>query len=501
LEKEIILESKYMNKTFGPTHAVCDVSVDIYKGEIRTIIGENGSGKSTYCNMLAGYLRRDSGEITFDGRPYCPRNPMEAARAGISMIMQEMGTIEGLSVAENIFLGHEDEFIHRGIRDKAGMNAAAKKLLEQYNMGHIDPDADVSAYKFEERKMMEIVKAMYMDPKILIIDETTTALSQKGRNELYELIKDLRSRGRSIIFISHDMEEILSLSDTITVFRDGHHIGTFDNDDHINEEKLKLLMVGRELNGRYYRDDYDGELSQQTVLEAKGLCMGTALKDVSLTLRKGEILGIGGLTESGMHDLGKALCGANKIDSGEVTVTAGGKKIQNLEQSIAAGVGYVSKNRDQEALILYSSIQENISLSSMDLLKHGPVLLRRQEREYAQAAAERMAVKMSSIDAFVTSLSGGNKQKVALAKWIARDSDILILDCPTRGIDVMVKASIYDLMDQLRREGKSIILISEEILELIGMCDRILVLKDGCITGELNRSRELSDQDLIRYMV
>lgn len=501
MAKELILESKDMNKTFGPTHAVCNVSLDLYKGEIRTIIGENGSGKSTYCNLIAGYLKPDSGKVLFNGQPYEVRSPMDAAKAGISMIMQEMGTIEGLSVAENIFLGNEDEFIHHGVRDKNAMNNAAKELLQKYNLGHLDPDADVSAYKFEERKMVEIVKAMYMNPQILIIDETTTALSQKGRDEVYSLIKQMREEGRSIVFISHDFEEILTLSDTITVFRDGQHIGTFENDDHITEDKLKLLMVGRELNGKYYREDYDTVISDEKVLEAHNVCMGNALNDITFALRKGEILGIGGLTESGMHDLGKALCGANKLDSGEVVVTATGNKITNMQQSIAAGIGYVSKNRDQEALILYDSIKNNIAVSSMDLLKKGVVLLNKKERGYAQKAAEKMAVKMSSIDAYITSLSGGNKQKVALAKWIARDSDILILDCPTRGIDVMVKAAIYDLLAQLRAQGKSIILISEEILELIGMSDRIIVLKDGRITGELTRSRELSDQDVIRYMV
>lgn len=502
MDKEVLLTVKDMCKSFGPTKAVEHVSLDVSTGEIRGLIGENGSGKSTLTTMISGYQKRDTGTMSFCGQPYDPQTPIEAVNIGVSMIVQEMGTIEGLTVAENIFLGNESEFYKGGINDKKKMNQKAKELLDGFGMNDIDPAADIGRYSFEERKLIELVKTTYKTPKLLIVDETTTALSQKGRNKLYDLMKSIRASGGSVIFISHDLEEVLEMCDTITVFKDGQVVKYFDNDGTLHQDDLKTSMVGREFKGNYYRTDYGRKISAEVVLKVEGIS-GLGLKNINFELHKGEILGMGGLSESGMHELAKLIFAIEKPDSGSVTVCNKGvdKKITSIQDAIRNSIGYASKNRDTESLLLQSSIKTNIALVNYEAIKNKVLISHGKEKKYAQDAAEKMKVKMSSVDQDVSDLSGGNKQKVALAKWISKGSDILVLDCPTRGIDVMVKASIYSLMYELVNEGKSIIMITEELAELIGMCDRMLILKDGCISGEIERNIDLAEETVIKYMV
>jgi len=501
MNRELLLKINAMSKSFGTTKAIKEVTVELYKGEVRALLGENGSGKSTLMNMVAGLLQPDAGSMELAGNAYAPKNVVEANRCGVNMIVQEMSTVEGLTVAENLFLGNEGEITRLGICNKPLMHAKAKEILHSFGLSDIDVDLDVGHFPFEQRKLIELAKAVYAHPQLLIIDETTTALSQNGRDKLYQVIRDMRGDGRTVIFISHDLSEVLQLADSITVFRDGSYIDTIGS-VCATEDKLKSLMVGRELTGKYYREDYDGACTGEEVLRAQGVhCADSGLADISFALRKGEIMGIGGLTDSGMHELGQVLFGAQKVDSGEVKLTAAGKNIRTIRDAIGGGVAYVSKNRDEEALFTQDSINNNISIVSLRKFSKPLRLRPRAEREFTTKHANAMQVKMASIHQHVSALSGGNKQKVALAKWIGKDSDIYILDCPTRGIDVMVKASIYDLLSRLKEQGKSIILISEEILELIGMSDRILIIKNGRVSGELHRSRELSEEDVIQYMI
>lgn len=501
MENEILLQVNFLSKSFAVTKAVNQVSLKIYKGEIRAIIGENGSGKSTFTSMIACYQHPDSGDMEFEGKPYKPSNPVNANQIGVSMIVQEMGTVAGLTVAENIFLGNEQEFIRLGVRSKRKMNAKAKELLTKYDMGFVDPDNNIEHYSFEIRKMIEIVKAMYSKPKLLIIDETTTALSQKGREKLYELIKVFKKGGNSIIFVSHDFDEVMQLCDSISVFRDGQLIDTVKNSPDLKESDLKVMMVGRELSEKYYREDYGIPINDQIVLDVSNVTAQDILTNINFKLHKGEILGIGGLTESGMHELGKIICGANYADSGTIHLVSNNVIIKNIKSAIDNGMGYVSKNRDQESLIINWDILSNICISCLDQIKRGLLIFRKNEKVFSNKASKAMQVKMSSVNQFVSELSGGNRQKVALAKWISKGSDILVLDCPTRGIDILVKASIYDLLGKLKDEGKSIILISEELLELIGMCDRILIMKNGAINGEIFRSKDISESDIIQFMI
>ncbi len=503
MEKQLLLRTEELSKEFGPTKAVDKVSIEVHKGTIHGLIGENGSGKSTVSSMITGIYRQTSGKMFLEGGEYLPKNQIDANRHGISIIVQEMSTIEDLTVAENIFFGEESKFIKNGIINKKEMNRLAKKYLDAYGFTRIDPARDISAYTFEERKLIELVKATYFSPKLLVVDETTTALSHDGREELFTVIRKLKEQGTAVIIISHDLQEVLDICDCITVLRDGQHIVSFDKTPEITENDLKTHMIGRELTGKYYREDTGKEISGEVVLAARNIGTAAGLRDISFELHRGEILGFGGLTESGMHEFGKVLFGAEQAETGTVTLMKNGEPVQikSISQAILNDIAYASKNRDQEGLMLQASIADNVCLSSMDKLQKNGLISTKKEHRFAEAQVTQLQLKMENVDQFVSALSGGNKQKVVLAKWLARGSEVLILDSPTRGIDVKVKAAIYELMQQLVAQGKSIIMISEEILELIGMCDRILVFKDGTVSGELLRTDGLSEEKIIHCMI
>ena len=499
MEKKIILVADKIDKQFDITHAVDNVSLTIAAGEIRGLIGENGSGKSTFSQMLCGIYTIGGGTFTLDGKELHVRNQVEANNEGVAIIVQEMGTLSGLTVAENIFLGHEEPFMNGIVKNTAAMNKEAQRLLNEYGFGRINAAAMIDQYNFEDRKLVEIVKATYMKPKILVVDETTTALSQNGRLELYKIMDQVRADGRSVIFISHDLGEVLEHTDTVTILRDGEYIDTVNTKD-VTEDDLKRLMVGREIGNAYYRTDYGTPISKEVVLTIKNVTVPKQIYDISFELHKGEILGFGGLSECGMHEVGKAIFGASWDREGSVTL-ADGTAINDIPTAIKHSIAYASKNRDVESIIINESIRNNIMLPSInDLANHG-LLNSRKLTKFAEKHAADMQTKMASVHQFVSDLSGGNKQKVVLARWLGKGSDILVLDSPTRGIDIKVKQIIYALMQELKEQGKSIIMISEEIPELLGMSDRIFIMKDGKINGEFFRSKELDENDLIAKMV
>lgn len=498
-QNDPVLISKSICKTFDNlTKAVDEVSFTLNRGEIRGLIGENGSGKSTFVSMLCGIYTIDSGEFLLEGQPYHPKNQIDANMHGVSIIVQESGTLSGLTVAENIFLGKEDQFVKCGIKNVGKMKNDANNLLKRYGYDYIDAAGMIDNYDFETRKLVELVKATCFDVRIFVVDETTTALSQSGREELYKQMERIKREGNTVIFISHDLQEVLEKTDSISIFRDGKYIDTVDSAD-VSEDDLKKLMVGRELDKKYFRKDFIPSCRQESALKVKNISTKN-LHDISFDIKKGEILGIGGLSESGMHEIGKAIFGALQECSGSV-ITENGVKINNIQTAIKNGIAYASKNRDTESCILNESILDNICLPSLSELSGKIFIRERTKRKFAYENAVKMSVKMQNIDQFVANLSGGNKQKVVLARWIGKNSNILILDSPTRGIDIKVKADIYSLMESLKGEGKAILLISEEITELIGMSDRILIIKDGCMNGQFERSECLSEEDLIKAMV
>lgn len=496
---ETVLYAENINKSFGITRAVKNVSLSFEKGEIRGLIGENGSGKSTFVSMLCGILPIDAGRFVLGQEELKIRNQVEANRRGVSIIVQEIGTLSGLTVAENIFLGNESRFVKFGIKNTTAMNREASKLLKKYGFNHINASTMIDHYNFEDRKLIEIVKATYFDPKIVVIDETTTALSQFGREELYKHMKRIKEEGNTVIFISHDLSEVIEYTDTISVLRDGDFIDTVKSSE-VNEDDLKRLMVGRELGSHYYRTDYGQPVSDEVVLSVEKVSVPGELDDISFELHKGEILGFGGLSECGMHELGKAIFAASYDRSGKVSL-ADGTEIKSIKNAIRHNIAYASKDRDNESLVCNDTIRDNICLPSVDDLAERKILLARKMNKFAKKYADKISVKMTGIDQYVSDLSGGNKQKVVLARWLGKDSDIIVLDSPTRGIDVKVKADIYALMSDLKSRGKSIIMISEEIQELLGMSDRIIIMKNGKISGELMRDPKLCEEDLIARMV
>lgn len=493
-----ILECTGMYKSFGPTKAVVNVNFSIAPGEIRGLIGENGSGKSTLCGMITGVLKMDSGEMKFLGEKYSPSSLIESKSKGVCMLQQETGTINGLTVAENIFIGKESMFAKFGIVDKRKMNMEAAKVLADIGI-EVNPEIMITELSFEERKLIEVASAMYNDPKILIVDETTTALSQKGREIIYSIIDKMKKENKAVIFITHDLQELMDVCDTATVLRDGHYVDTL-NVKECSEDQIRMSMIGRDLTGHYYRADNGTEISKEVVLEVSELSYGKSLRNVSFKLHKGEILGIGGLTDCGMHELGKVIFGAIKPDKGCVKVSSG-TEIKDTSDALNMRVAYIPKDRDMESIFLAASIKDNITVASTQKTSKFGLISKRAEKKLANQESKKLSVKMQGINQFVKDLSGGNKQKVAIAKWLANESEIFVMDCPTRGIDIGVKAAIYSLMEQLIAEGKSIIMISEELPELIGMSDRILIFKDGKINGEFYRKDGLSESIIIKKMI
>lgn len=499
--KTPILEMKHIRKTFASTVALGDVDLNIYPGEIRGLIGENGSGKSTISSIAAGMQKADSGEMRYHGENWNPTSMIDALSKGIGMIVQESGTIQGVSVAENLFLGETKQFPGRiGTIDRKAMNARADEALQAIGVKNVTGATPMGALDFQTRKLVEIAKVMMKDPEILVVDETTTALSQEGRSILYALMKKLRDEGRAVLFISHDLDEIMEVCDTLTVLRDGTIIRHFTKEE-FDADQIRTSMIGRELQGDYYRSDFTPSHLPKIAVEVKNVSCGEALQDISFTVHRGEIVGIGGLSHCGMHPLGKILFGAIRPDSGEV-VTGSGVKITSETVAMKEAFGYVSKDRDVESLSLSASIRDNIAIAGMEQYAvNNFLMLSSREKVYVDKQIADLSIKCADRDQQVSQLSGGNKQKVVFGKWIGRGSEVLILDCPTRGVDIGVKRAMYQLMTELKNGGKSIVMISEEMPELMGMSDRLIIMKDGKITKEFERSVELSDAEIIQYMI
>ncbi len=496
-----ILQLKEISKQFGTVIALDHVSLDVFPGEIRGLIGENGSGKSTISSIAAGMQKATSGQMFFRDEPWNPSSMIEALEGGIGMIVQESGTIPGISVAENIFLGELDTFRGRlGMIDRKEMNRQADEAMRGIGVDHVKGSMPLASLDFQTRKLVEIAKVNRKHPDILVIDETSTALSHDGREIMYRLIRRYRDEGKAVIFISHDLDEIMEVCDTLTVLRDGELIRTFTKDE-FDPDAIRTSMIGRELKGDYYRSDMQPSRMQEVALSGEHLYLGEELQDVSISLHKGEIVGIGGLSSCGMHTLGKVLFGAAKPEQGTVK-TADGREIKNEQTAMAEGIGYVSKDRDVESLCLSASVRDNIAIAGMDKYALGGFLITNfKEKAYVAQQVEALSIKCAGQEQLTGQLSGGNKQKVVFGKWIGCGSSILILDCPTRGVDIGVKQAMYQLMTELKQQGKAILLISEEMPELIGMSDRVLVMKDGKITKELERSPQLTDAVIIRYMI
>ena len=499
---DVLFRAEGMCKYFGPTVALDHVDLSVRRGEIMGLIGENGSGKSTISSIASGMQPANAGQMFFKGQPHKPATMIEGLAAGVGMIVQESGVVTGITVAENIFLGDEKKFRKGLVVSRRKMNEEAAKALAKIGFTDVSPSAPMMSLDLQQRKLVEVAKVMYAEPELLIVDETTTALSQAGRDTLYSVMRQMRDEGKSVMFISHDLEELMGICDRLTVLRDGKLIATVEHEE-FDENQIKQYMVGREVSEHYYREDYGKPISDEVVLSIRDVTTGYGLlKNFSLDLHKGELVGIGGLSHCGMHELSKAIFGDTPVIAGEVIHVPTGDQITSPIVAMAHGLGYVSKDRDKEALVLNASIRDNIVSAGFDKLKNKLSLINpRKERAYVKNQVESLSIKCAGMDQPVQYLSGGNKQKVVFGKWVGRESEILILDCPTRGVDIGVKAAMYQLMEDMLAEGKSIILVSEELTELIGMSDRLIILKDGVISGTFMRSPDLSEGEIINAMI
>lgn len=498
---EVLLEITGMSKNFGPVVALKNVALKICRGQVHGLVGENGSGKSTITSIAAGMQPATSGEMLLMGQRWKPASMIEAQQNGLSMILQEANTIPGCTVAENLFAGKESEYGVFGFVNSKKMNADADALLDKFGISYMRGKDPIDQYGFEDRKLIEIARAVNDDTEILVVDETTTALSMEGRDILYKIVEDMAKRDKAVIFISHDMDEIMEKCTILTVLRDGEIRGTITREEMNVPDSIGMirqLMVGRDIGNKFYRSDYNSSCNDEVVLEFANVS-GPNVKDFSLKLHKGEIVGIGGLSGCGMHDIGRMAFGMEEIDRGSIRCR--GEEIESAKDAVKKGIGYISKNRDTEALILQAPIENNIVLPSLKNISKAGFVSPKKRKKIVDEQIKLLEIKCNKSKQWVNTLSGGNKQKVSFAKWIAKGSDIVIMDCPTRGVDIGVKMSMYSLIDQMKQEGKAILMISEEMSELIGMSDRLIVMKDFKISKEFTRSAELSEANLIEYMI
>lgn len=475
------LEVRNIHKKFPGVYAVKGVSMQILPGEVHALVGENGAGKSTLMKIITGEYSPDQGEVLHNGEVIKPRSVADSQKYGIAMIHQELSPLPNMTIAENIFLGQE---IMSGIvLDDKEMERQTEDILKEYKMDY-SPRTRVGKLSVAQIQMLEIIKAVRKNADIIIMDEPTSSLSEEESQKLYSLIKDLTSKNVSIIYISHRLEEVLKVSDRITVMRDGQYIKTVPAKD-VTQNELVEMMVGRTLDTIYPKEEVPiGDI----VFSVRNFSQSNQFTDVNFDVRAGEILGFSGLVGAGRSEIMNAIFGLTKPDSGELYLNGKKIKVKHPRDAISHGLVMVSEDRKNYGLVLCRSIKENISLPNLSRLFRGLVVRKKKENQYVEQHIKMLGIKCSSSKVATASLSGGNQQKVVLAKWLLSKPKVLILDEPTRGIDVGAKFEIYKIMVELARQGIAIILISSELPEVIGMSDRILVVSKGHITGEYLRS-------------
>ena len=485
-----ILELKKITKEFPGVLALEDVDFDLKKGEVHALVGENGAGKSTLVKIITGVLTQTSGNIIYNGNNVAWGNPLDATRSGIAAIYQEPTIFPDLNVAENIFMGHQDyNSISRKIKWRSIYNKT--NYLMKSLSPRIKARDKIKGLSLAERQLVEIAKALSMETKIIVMDEPTSALSISESKELFSIIKDLKVKGTAIIFISHRLEDIFEIADRVTVLRDGNYIGTH-NMVGVSNEKLIQMMIGREVKDLFPKVKAE---KGKEVLRIEGLSKKGDFKDVSFTIHEGEILGFYGLVGAGRTEVAKAIFGMAPADRGKISIRGKEVNIKNPGQAINMGISYVPENRDDEGVILDMDIVSNITLPILQKFNHFGWLDHRSEIRTSKEYVEMLDVKASSLDMKVLNLSGGNKQKVVLAKWLASESKILLLDEPTKGIDVGSKAAVHRFISELAAKGYAILMISSELPEIIGMSDNVLIMHEGIVTNFI--SKDKADRETI----
>jgi ribose transport system ATP-binding protein len=478
-----ILEMSGISKTFPGVRALSNVSLTVYPGEIHALMGENGAGKSTLMKILSGAYQADpGGEIRISGQPVTIDGPLTARQHGISIIYQELSLAPNLTVAENMLLGRE----HRSgpMVDRRSMENACHAVLERLGVG-FTATTRVSELSMAERQLVEIARALIADARILVMDEPTTSLSSRETEALFALVRQLRAEGLAIIYISHRMAEVYELSDRVSVLRDGSYVGTLTR-EQISAERLVQMMVGRDLSS-FYKKEHDAHGSRGPVLFAvRGITDGRRVHECSFELHEGEVLGIAGLVGAGRTELARLIYGADHRTGGEVVLNGKALSIHRPEDAIDAGIVYLTEDRKHLGLFLDLTVRENVNINVLSRdARAGGVLNLKAAKERAAAAIRALAIRVAGDIVPVGSLSGGNQQKVLLSRLLETKPKVLILDEPTRGVDIGAKSEIYRLIDSLARTGVGVIVISSELPEVVGICDRVLVMREGRIAGEV----------------
>jgi ribose transport system ATP-binding protein len=495
-----VLSANNIKKYYGATHANDDLSIDLNGGEIRGLIGENGSGKSTLISIIAGITMPDSGSMMMNGSAYQPKDSLDSGRNHIGTVVQELGLVDGLPAGVNIFLGRAERFTKAGIINLEKLYAEASGLFEKWGFPGFPVSRITGLLTIEEKKIVELMRALSIDPQLLILDEITQMLSLNYRRIFIDIINKLKAEKKSILMVTHDVEEMVELTDCITIMRDGKIVAERRCDDTTPDE-IKRLMVGRELEGAYYREDKVENYNEKVVLRAEHL-ISEYFKDVSFELHEHEILGFCGLSDAGIHELAESLFAVRALKSGKIVLVDDDTAIKTPMQAMKLKMGYVPKDRDKQALMTQTTIEDNVALPTIEMIRsHAGFLNPHAKQELSEKVMKMFDVKASGIGQVMSGLSGGNRQKVNLGRWLIQGKTILILDCPTRGVDVGVKSYIYHEMIELKKQGVSMLVFSDELPELIGMCDRLLVMKRGKIEKVMKRSEGFSEEAIIEVML
>lgn len=492
-EKIAMLKMEKVSKFFPGVKALDEVSIEAYGGEVTALMGENGAGKSTLMKILSGVYKKDEGKIFIEGEEVNIKGIKAAEECGVTIIHQELSILNNLTVAENIFLGNEK--FHKFSRriNKEELAERSKRFLDQIGCT-IDPNELAANINVGEKQMIEIAKALTKNARIIIMDEPTTALTEVETKKLFEVIEALKAKGIAVIYISHRMEEIFTICDRVEVLRDGKYVGSALIKD-IDNDKLISMMVGRKIEDQFpYKKAEDAE----NILEVSNLSCKQGVKNASFEVKGGEILGIAGLMGAGRTELAKTIFGEFKKTSGVVKIKGKEVDIKSIEDAISHGICYLSEDRKKEGCVLGLSVGENMSLSNIRKYENSFGRINRQkENEEIDHYIEKMKIKTPSRNQLIKNLSGGNQQKVILAKWLMLSPEVLIIDEPTRGIDVGAKKEIYELLNQLKEAGKAVIMISSDLPEVLGISDRVIVMSEGKIAGQLSR-QEASQESIMK---
>lgn len=482
-----------IEKSFPGVKALRGVDLTLRSGEVLALLGENGAGKSTLIKILGGAHTPSAGHLSICGSATEIQNPNDAEQAGVGVIYQEFNIIPHLTIRDNLFLGRER---HLGSVDRRQEMKRGKDVLERLGLS-LRLDTACSQLSVAEQQVVEIAKAILLDVKILVMDEPSATLSDKEVSRMFDVIRELKKDGIGIIYISHRLEEIFEIADRVTVLRDGQYVGSKPVSE-VDREELIEMMVGRKLENEFPARNIEvGSIR----LKAENLNRGTVVRDISLDLHRGEVLGLTGLVGSGRTETARLLFGADRLDSGTITFDGSVLEIKHPRDAIRKGICLLTEDRKSQGLLLERSVRENYGLPNMNTLSARGIIKSRKERSTFQRYVDDIQIKISGHEQLAKNLSGGNQQKVVLAKWLERNADVLIFDEPTRGIDVGAKFEIYTLINKLAAEGKAILLISSELPEVIGMCDRILVMHEGAISGEIKHKSDFTQERIMEFAV